>query len=95
VALTRGPLVYCAEETDLGFAPHTFAVDTESETVSSEALGVTVLTVEGIRTSPKFDGELYAPDGTTNVEDASAKLIPYYAWNNRGPNAMQVWLRKL
>ena len=94
VAMVRGPLVYCAESVDLGFAPQSFVADTESEIGSALKDGQTQLIVEGYRTVDDFEDGLYVAEGAVEIEEAQATLIPYYAWNNRGPNFMQVWLRK-
>jgi uncharacterized protein len=94
VAVVRGPIVYCAEAKDLGFEPQAFIADTESEILVHAGDDFTRLEVEGFRTQPDFEDELYAPEGSVEIEEATAKLIPYFAWNNRGPNGMQVWLRK-
>jgi DUF1680 family protein len=97
-ALTFGPLIYCAEQMDLGFAPQLFSADSEADVIStSESLleGVTALTVQGISEVESFVDSLYAETGTTELREVTAKFIPYYAWNNRGPGDMQVWVRKL
>lgn len=97
-ALTRGPLVYCAESPDLGYAPQLFSADVEAEVgVNQENLlqGVTTMTVEGIMDSDTFVEGLYAEVGTTDTREAEANFIPYYSWNNRGPSHMQVWVRRI
>jgi uncharacterized protein len=35
---------------------------------------------------------LYRPYATTQNKTISAKLIPYYAWGNRGHSEMSVWI---
>jgi uncharacterized protein len=98
VALTYGPLVYCAERHDLGFAPQLFAVDPEAEVeVHREKLleGITTLTAEGMHEVESFPEGLYAEVGTTEAAEARAKFIPYYVWNNRGATSMQVWIRRI
>ncbi len=98
VALINGPLVYCAEEVDCGLAPQLLSVDVEApiEVTKSKLLqGINLLASEGMAEIVEDSDELYLPEGTTSVESASPKFIPYFAWNNRGPNNMQVWLRKL
>jgi DUF1680 family protein len=99
VAVKRGPLVYCLESTDL---PRGVAV---SEVVLPRRIalqprhdgkfvgGVTVLEgkAEAVAAS-NWGKELYRqldPDGGRAVE---LKLIPYYAWGNRGRSEMTVWL---
>jgi DUF1680 family protein len=96
-ALTYGPLIYAAEEHDLGFAPQLLSVDPELEievTDSPVLGGIKMLTTEAIAEREEFVDGLYAEVGTTEVREVDAKFIPYYAWNNRGPNSMQVWIRK-
>lgn len=102
VALTYGPLIYAAEEHDLGFAPQLFTPNTGFEpTIAREKMleGVTTITVEGLRELEDFADQLYIyTDGDSEsleIEEAKAKFIPYFAWNNRGPNNMQVWVRGL
>lgn len=98
-ALTMGPVVYCLEEADLGYAPQLFTADTEAEIgyryAKKELEGINILTVEGIYDVETFVEDLYAEVGTTDVSRGSADYIPYFAWNNRGPNSMQVWTRRL
>jgi DUF1680 family protein len=94
--LARGPLVYCAESNDLGFSPQTFTADTEEtieERFENVLEGVTTITVQGVREVEESSDELYLPAGTTEVEACEAKFIPYFAWANRGPSEMQVWVR--
>jgi DUF1680 family protein len=96
VALTRGPLVYCAEQHDQGWAPQLFMADTEAPIeVGEHPLGVPELTVEGASEVELFPEGLYADSGATDVQQTTARFIPYFAWNNRGANNMQVWTRRL
>jgi hypothetical protein len=55
--------------------------------------GVTVLEGEG-RLIPQGDWslQLYRPVKPGKPESVKLKLIPYYAWNNRGVPYMSVWL---
>lgn len=98
VALTYGPLVYCAEEKDLGYAPQLFSADLETPVEvqwTKELGGINRLEVAGIAEKEEFVDGLYAEAGTTPVIESVAKFIPYFAWNNRGKNNMQVWVRHL
>ncbi len=97
VALTRGPLVFCAEEHDLGYAPQLLSVDTEAEPEigpSKAFPNARSLNVEGEALVADPADSLYMPAGSTSTRATSAAMIPYYLWNNRGPNNMQVWLRQ-
>jgi DUF1680 family protein len=51
--------------------------------------------VPGVRETENFPDQLYADLDAVEVEEASARFTPYFAWNNRGPGNMQVWVRRL
>jgi DUF1680 family protein len=92
VALMRGPLVYCAEQHDTGYAPQLFMADTEAPVeVDSDAN----LIVEGACEVELFPEGLYHEVGAADVKEARAKFVPYYTWNNRGATQMQVWTRRM
>lgn len=96
VALVRGPLVYCAEATDLGVPPQTLCVDPEAE-VRTEASDLgTVCVVEGVYAEETEDGPLYQRwEGRALSPSGPATWIPYFAWCNRGKTAMEVWTREV
>lgn len=82
VSITRGPLVYCAEEPDNAHQVSSYVVATTDAKTSVE---------------PFADGVLKGiPAITVDVaEQGELKLIPYYAWNNRGDGtAMNVWFAR-
>ena len=89
VCITRGPLVYCAEEADNSFpVSQYFIADTEQkEDLSTFADGV-------MKNIPTM--EIDAAAATADAEQsARLKLIPYYAWNNRGDyKKMNVWFAR-
>lgn len=99
-ALTYGPLVYCAEEHDLWFAPQLFSADTEAELSlpqnprpNPDVISMSI-DVPGVRESDEFPDQLYAELDAVELQEATARFIPYFAWNNRGPGNMQVWVRR-
>lgn len=99
VAVMRGPIVYCLESIDL---PDSVALEQvhlprrPEWTVRHEPdllRGVTVLETEafvvpGIRSN----AELYQELPVGEPRRVPIRLIPYYAWNNRGEPKMTVWL---
>ena len=97
VALKRGPLVYCLEAVDNDRPLHQY--EAPSTSVSTEHRpdlleGVTV--IEGEASVPDqqgWDGELYRPADETARKRTEFTAIPYYAWDNREPGAMRVWIR--
>ncbi|MCQ2458641.1 MAG: glycoside hydrolase family 127 protein [Clostridia bacterium] len=96
VAIARGPVIYCAEGVDNGdglsalILPDDGAI-TELPYDPNLLNGVIPLEAEGFREKP--GGELYGND-IPDKEKTNIRLIPYYAWANRGLNEMTVWLRR-
>lgn len=90
VALAHGPLIYCAEEVDNGFASQRFSADVEAPV----EIDGQVLMAAGYRERTDFTDDLYAALDTVDLEEADLRLVPYHTWCNRGANHMQVWLRR-
>ena len=104
VALQRGPLVYCLEEVENG--PNLGLVrlpqDAALEAVESPDLlgGVVGIRANGV-VAARADqgqgggGDLYTRNGSPNTPSAKQLVfIPYYAWANRAPGEMTVWIRE-
>lgn len=100
VAVQCGPLVYCVEEVDLpkGVKMNDLVLSkdaTFTSTYQSDMLcGVNLLETNDayVRTKDFKEGKsLYAPL-KSNLKPITLKLIPYYAWANRGENEMSVFL---
>lgn len=98
VAVTRGPVVYALESHDLpegvrleqvalrrgvAFAP-----------VELELEGQRLVALEGEALVLPTDNneELYADVEEGGLRSIPIRLIPYFAWGNRGPGEMSVWL---
>ncbi|GLH71753.1 hypothetical protein GETHLI_02550 [Geothrix limicola] len=90
IALERGPVVYCLEGSDNGGDVFDVTVPSlqKVKPVSRPELlgGVTVLDIQGAHRVSRLK------DGGTSSATASLTAIPYFAWANRGPSPMQVWL---
>jgi DUF1680 family protein len=101
VALERGPLVYCLEGVDhpglpldqIAIDPH--QVSSEFQVAQDDQLlgGVNVLRGQGtVMDQSGWEDALYS-----NKQPSSKKIditaIPYYAWDNRAPGQMRVWLQ--
>ena len=101
VAIQRGPVVYCLESKDNPDVPIRDAELMVDEDFTAEFKphllgGVTVIEGKGVYACPDQDrGALYRPlDGMRlEVQEAELRAIPYYAWANRGPSNMAVWLQ--
>jgi uncharacterized protein len=95
VALKRGPLLYCLEEADNGPFLNSLLLSEESRFVceaAAELGGATVIDADGLREEVPGDGALYSlvPPKLTA---GSLRAVPYYAWDNRCPGKMLVWIR--
>ncbi len=86
IAITRGPLVYCAEEVDNSGAVQRFYLDDLNQSeVKTQDIPVGILKdVVSISLPGKSNG-------VNGIKNEKLKLIPYYAWDNRGDGSMIVW----
>lgn len=102
VAIARGPIVYCLEEADNGRDLHLCRVDLQTlktsdiELEMTEELGhpMTVLKVPGKRLVLAERTDLYHIAQPVSEQDVTLRMVPYYAWNNRGEGEMSVWIRR-
>ena len=95
LAIQRGPIVYCLEQCDQTEPLASFWLPPEAGLKArreSDLLGgVVTVTGEALATSPqKWGRNLYQPAPASRR--VTLKAIPYYAWDNRQPGAMRVWL---
>ncbi len=100
IAIVKGPLVYCLEETDNGENLSGVFADAKGKLVEAyeENLlgGVTTVTFTGKRLKDTLweDGALYG-DRENLFEEVTLRAVPYHAWGNRKPGEMQVWMKEL
>jgi uncharacterized protein len=92
VAIERGPLVYCLESADL--PPDTRLEDLRWDpgrapaTVPRPDLGDGLVGIQlPLRRGPAGQGAAGA-----GADGLSAGAVPYFAWANRGAEAMRVWI---
>jgi len=89
LAMTRGPLVYCAEQADNDNEKVQRFYITEPcdrQQVVMEVVEEGLLRGISVASVP---GREVTDDGT---RAATIKMIPYYAWNNRGEDSMIIWM---
>ncbi len=93
VAVERGPLVYCAEAADNDFDLDDALIEqipwfsVGDKTLHTEEGDYKVAEITTDTHLPNFD------DGDApSVAHHQLHLIPYYAWNHRGPGRMTVWM---
>jgi DUF1680 family protein len=100
VAVERGPLVYCLESADLppGVALEELRWDPRREPVAvprpdlgEVVVGVAVPVVRGPSPGSGPAGAGGDP-ASAGPDQLSAGAVPYFAWANRGAEAMRVWI---
>lgn len=99
VAIQRGPIVYCLESPDLpkGVRVQGVTIPTDAKLIARfdpELLGgVTVIETTALaRPSGDWSDKLYRPLSRERAREIRVWLVPYFAWSNRGPSEMSVWL---
>lgn len=91
VAVTRGPIVYCIEGIDNPTEDlHSLKLDTDHSFELLEA-DYLVPSIRGVGYIPKATESLYYPINDA-WEQIPVKLIPYFAFANRGTSEMLVWI---
>ena len=97
VALRRGPLIYCVEESDNAGAavqsltlPRAAGLGAEWRTDVFD--GAMTLIGEGWRLDfGDAEGALYTPTRPC-LQAHKVTAVPYHLWANREPGSMQVWI---
>nr|WP_294780124.1 glycoside hydrolase family 127 protein [uncultured Flavobacterium sp.] len=99
VAVKRGPLVYCLESDQLPaktsvndvalklnskFTTNNFTLNNRN-LVSIEAEAI-------INPNNSWDKSLYKPLSSKDAIAVPVKLVPYFAWGNKGQGEMTVWM---
>lgn len=98
VAIQRGPLVYCLEETDNGKNLSALFVNTDEPIIEEiSKLGGEVITLKLKGKRMKYDlwseQTLYAGIKPT-YEEVYLKAVPYAYWGNRKKGEMLVWMHE-
>jgi uncharacterized protein len=99
VSVQRGPLVYCLESPDL---PEGIQISDVAVAAGIELTpkfdpnllgGAVTLTGSAVAVAePKWTADLYRDLPAKSTRKIDIKLIPYFAWSNRGKSEMSVWL---
>lgn len=94
-AVTRGPIVYCAEEIDNAANLFSYKVVNGNGFVAENKsiAGIEAVTLKTCAANYPYgnDYPLYQNIDDMNCVDAELNLIPYFLWNNRDTQKMLVW----
>ena len=97
VAVMRGPILYCLESWELGdtdIDDISLPVNAQFKPVEVNIGGSCMVALETeayVRGGEGWHGLLYRP-ASVKKEKKTIRLIPYYAWGNRGKSEMTVWM---
>jgi DUF1680 family protein len=98
VAVRRGPVVYCLESPDLPQGSDILRIAIPVQTdLKPNPMHIGNSTFMGLTTTGKLlpavaERTLYQEIPKQPAQDIPLTLIPYYAWANRGPSDMTVWM---
>lgn len=98
IAVKRGPVVYCLEATDLPKDQKIFnvALSTQSnlqpQLIKIDNSPIMSLVGKADLRRGESVKSLYHEVGSVQPQAINIRLIPYYAWGNRGHNDMETWI---
>jgi DUF1680 family protein len=91
IAIQRGPFVYAAEWPDITSNKVLNLLFSKDQTLITEKKDTLLGGIYTLKTTAK--PAKVTAKGKIQIEDPQqVSLIPYYAWNNRGPGEMMVWM---
>ncbi|MBA7639501.1 Non-reducing end beta-L-arabinofuranosidase [subsurface metagenome] len=97
VAIQRGPLVYCLEQVDNKVPLHRVVLpeDAKLEVRFEQDLldGVVVIHGDAVVDDSDWDAPQLYHLAKEQRKCSKIRAIPYYAWDNREPGEMRVWIR--
>lgn len=99
VAVKRGPVVYCLESADLikGQKIFNIALSAQNE-LKPEMIRIdnsSIMSLTGkadVRDEASWKNQLYKQISAPKQNAVNVRLIPYYAWGNRGHVDMETWI---
>lgn len=98
VAVKRGPVVYCLESNDLTgesifetVLPANIKLEPEEMTIGTSRFAGLKGTAYVSKNDKNWENVLYR-EVSTEKKSVPVRLIPYYAWGNRGQSEMTVWI---
>jgi hypothetical protein len=95
LAIQRGPIVYCVEQCDQAAPIAALWLPREAElkaTREPRLLGGVVTITGEVRAASEQQWRRNLYQSAAPASRVALKAIPYYAWDNREPGAMRVWL---
>ena len=98
-SVMRGPIVYCIESPDLvGTSIFDVVIPSniQLKPVTEKIAGAQITFLQGealLQSTKDWNATLYQPiNSKNNLQKINIRLIPYFAWGNRGKSEMTVWI---
>ncbi len=98
-AVEKGPLVYCMETADVPLDTLDYLMISPASVFSEITTTIAGRTLTALETDfYRLNREeycrksLYQTYHETGIEKIKARMIPYFAWDNRGYGEMKIWL---
>jgi DUF1680 family protein len=88
IAITRGPLIYCAESVGNNVPVQRFFL---KGIPNGNYVSVSRIESGILKNIVSLDIPFMKVNDDGSVNKSFQNLIPYYAWNNRGNHSMEVW----
>ncbi|MHA1339252.1 MAG: glycoside hydrolase family 127 protein [Promethearchaeota archaeon] len=102
IAIKRGPIVYCLEEVDNGQDLDLIWISENNPLEFKYNVdllgGIGVIETEGFKEESyedKYSSDLLYSSMKRNFKKIKIKAIPYFAWCNREPGEMRVWISEM
>lgn len=99
IAVMRGPIVYCLEGEDItgGYRINDIAIpaDIQFKETKMTLDGHEMIVLEGeakLIDNSEWDNNMLYREISRETKKAKIRLIPYYAWDNRGIQDMTLWM---
>lgn len=91
-AVVRGPIVYCAEGIDNAYLLRDVRIQRGSTVkMERETIGGLELPILTVKAWKRKESTVLYSDKPYGEEETQLKLIPYFAWANRGVSEMTTW----
>ena len=99
LAVQRGPIIYCMEETDNGKHLNNISLNGKVlKTFPAKMKSYKYISIRGkaqIKSFNNWNNKLYTSNAINKMERKNIKMIPYFLWANRKVGEMNVWFNAI
>ena len=99
LAVQRGPIIYCMEETDNGKHLHNISlIEKVLKPSPTNMKSYKYVSIKGkgqFNSLNDWNNKLYSSNAIKKIERKNIKMIPYFLWANRRVGEMRVWFNSI